>query len=204
MEQEKKEAPKASSSQTDAKVAVTGDEAASIDFNGLKTVNNGGFTPDPWYKRLGWGLLDLLIQILLFLAGVILDVLKALVQVVVGFFKGIYKGSLAIGRFFRRWHRIFHEVDGYGKGSFFVQGLGQFHYGQRVDGIIFFSVEVLFILFMVFFGMADIINLVPRTITILDAQTHAPTETVTMLGPSWRDWFWSITVRIRSSCCCED
>jgi arabinogalactan oligomer/maltooligosaccharide transport system permease protein len=183
MEQEKKEAPKASSSQTDAKVAVTGDEAASIDFNGLKTVNNGGFTPDPWYKRLGWGLLDLLIQILLFLAGVILDVLKALVQVVVGFFKGIYKGSLAIGRFFRRWHRIFHEVDGYGKGSFFVQGLGQFHYGQRVDGIIFFSVEVLFILFMVFFGMADIINLVPRTITILDAQTLAVTETVTILAP---------------------
>ena len=129
---------------------AVGNEEGRIDFAGISSVNREMIPPDPWYKRLGWGLADFGLQILLFLAGFILDVLKALVQVVVGIFKILVLVVVSIGKFFRKLHRIFHEVDGYGKASFFAQGVGPFHYGQRVDGVIFFAVEVLFILFMVF------------------------------------------------------
>jgi arabinogalactan oligomer/maltooligosaccharide transport system permease protein len=191
MEEKKMESPaKATVGNADAQVAADPEETKGIDFAGLKTLAGENLAPDPWPKRFGWGCLELLIQLGLFLAGIVLDVLKALVQVVVGFFKGIYKGILAIGRFFRRWHRIFHEVDGAGKASFFVQGYGQFSYGQRVDGIIFFAIEVLFILFMVFFGVADIYNLVPKTINIYDVQTRTLTETVTCLASHGGN-YWS-------------
>jgi hypothetical protein len=96
---------------------------------------------------------------------------------VVGFFTGIVKIIFAIGRFFRRWHRIFHEVDGYGRGSFLIQGLEQFKCGQVADGIIFFSVEVLFILFMVFWGGVDIFNLIPKTVTITEQSGEITTAT---------------------------
>jgi len=160
---------------------AVGNEEGRIDFAGISSVNREMIPPDPWYKRLGWGLADFGLQILLFLAGFILDVLKALVQVVVGIFKILVLVVVSIGKFFRKLHRIFHEVDGYGKASFFAQGVGPFHYGQRVDGVIFFAVEVLFILFMVFFGGADIANLFPKTIQIQDVQTGA-LETVVCLA----------------------
>jgi len=190
MEEKKLKSPKeAPKGNTDAQDADP-EESKGIDFAGLKTLSGTSLEPDPWPKRFGWGLLELLIQFGLFLAGIVLDVLKALIQVVVGFFKGIYKGILAIGRFFRRWHRIFHEVDGSGKASFFAQGYGQFTSGQKVDGIIYFVIEVLFILFMVFFGIADIYNLVPKTIYIYDVQTRTLSETVTCLAPHDGN-FWS-------------
>jgi ABC-type sugar transport system permease subunit len=152
-------------------------DVAGIDFEGVRALSNTEFVPEPWYKRLGWGILETLVSLGLFLLGILLDILKALVQVVVGFFTGIVKIIFAIGRFFRRWHRIFHEVDGYGRGSFLIQGLEQFKCGQVADGIIFFSVEVLFILFMVFWGGVDIFNLIPKTVTITEQSGEITTAT---------------------------
>jgi ABC-type sugar transport system permease subunit len=191
MEEEKKTAEKpVSPSSADAQVAAQEHGTGSIDFEGLKTLGKSdAIVPDPWPVRFGWGLLELLVQFGLFLAGIVLDILKALIQVVVGFVKGVYHIILAIGRFFRGWHRIFHEVDGAGKASFFFQGVGQFHYGQRVDGIIFFAVEILFVLFMVFFGGADIANLIPKTIEIVDVQTKQVVETATCLAPHYGQFY---------------
>jgi ABC-type sugar transport system permease subunit len=180
---ETKENEKAQATTSSTAPAVSAgleNDVAGIDFKGVRALSNTDFVPEPWYKRLGWGLLEALVSLGLFLLGIILDVIKALVQVVVGLFTGIVKIIFAIGRFFRRWHRIFHEVDGYGRGSFLIQGLEQFKCGQIADGIIFLSVEVLFILFMVFWGGVDVFNLIPKTVTV--AEQDGTITTLTCLA----------------------
>jgi arabinogalactan oligomer / maltooligosaccharide transport system permease protein len=137
---------------------VVDSDQAQIDFAGIKALSRNDVKPDPWYRRFGQGLLDLLIRILLFIFGIVLDVLKALVQVVVLFISGIVKGVAALGRYFRKIWRIFREVDGYGKANFFIHGVGYLPTKQYGNFFIFLGVEVLFIVYMAFIGVPGLYN----------------------------------------------
>lgn len=132
---------------------------SGIDFSGVDALANSDFVPEPWYKSLGFGVLNFLIKIGLFLLGFLLDILKTLWTIISGIFVYTYKAIVGIGRFIRKEVRIFNEVDIHGKLSFLIQGWGNLKYGQVVDGIVFFLVEVLFVVFMVTMGGANIANL---------------------------------------------
>ncbi len=132
---------------------------SGIDFSGVDALANSDFVPEPWYTSLGFGILNFLIKIGLFLLGFLLDILKTLWTIISGVFVYTYKAALGLGRFIRKEARIFKEVDIHGKLTFLIQGWGNLKYGQAVDGIVFFLVEVLFVVFMVTMGGTNIANL---------------------------------------------
>ena len=135
-------------------------EHQGIDFSGVDALSKSSFTPEPWYVSLGHTLLEALVSGLLFLGGFLLDILKALWQVITGLVFGIKNIGIAIGRFFRGLSRIWREGDYGVKASFFLFGFGNFKVGQVVDGIIFLAVEALFIFYMVAVGGSAIFNLI--------------------------------------------
>lgn len=133
--------------------------AKTLDFSAAAAVGNGDWTPEPWYVAMGNGILNFLVKIGLWLLGFLLDILKTLVQIVAGFFFGIYKICLGLFKGVRKYVRMFREMDVWGRLSFLVQGIGPAKSGQIVDGVVFFLVEVAFALFMVFIGGGSIANL---------------------------------------------
>ncbi len=79
------------------------------------------------------------------LPGALSRFFKGLGLAIVHFFVGIGKG-------FKNYGTTFVKGDWATKLSYFVFGAGDFHKGKYYKGILFFLVEVLYVLFMVFFG----------------------------------------------------
>jgi ABC-type sugar transport system permease subunit len=142
------------------KPASSVSEKSPIDFKGVSALSQSSYEPEPWYVSLGWTLLDWLISLGLFFLGLILDIFKALWNVIRGFFVGIVKGAVGIGRYFRNQYRMLVEGDGFVKGSFFIWGLGNFSGKQYVQGGIFLGAELLIIAYFAFGGVTSITNLI--------------------------------------------
>ena len=132
---------------------------SGIDFDSIHALANNDYKTEPFIVSFRNGLLEGLLKLGLFLFGVILDVLKTLWAIVTGLITGIYRGIFAIARYLRGNHRRFCEVDGWGKASFFLQGLGQIKYGQVGQGVIFMGVELAFVGYMAAIGVTAILNL---------------------------------------------
>jgi ABC-type sugar transport system permease subunit len=143
-----------------AAAPVTSESEVGIDFSGVKALANTAFVPEPWYKTFWNSIVEGLTNVGIFLLGILLDVLKALYAVISGIFIYLYKMVVGLGHAFRKAYRIFREVDGYGKVSFIVQGVGNFHYHQILDGLIFLVLEVAFIAYIAFFGVTNLTNLI--------------------------------------------
>jgi len=144
----------------DEEKPASGVSEAGIDFSGVKALANTEFKREPRHKAIWNSFVEGLLQLGLFLLGLVLDIVKAIWAVISGLFVNVYKLIVGLGHFFRKWFRIFKETDGYGKASFLIQGLANIHYGQVVDGVVFMAVEVLFIGFMLLFGGTNIANLI--------------------------------------------
>ncbi|MBE6134460.1 MAG: sugar ABC transporter permease [Erysipelotrichaceae bacterium] len=132
----------------------------SIDFSGVKALADSSYKVEKWYVSLGYGIVEKLISLGLFLFGFLLDIVKTLWVIVKGIFVGIYKIGLGIGHFFRNVARMCKEGDKYVKMSTFCQGLRNMKGGQVGDGIVFLAVEILFIVYMALFGVKALINFV--------------------------------------------
>jgi len=139
---------------------ISDDSETGIDFSGVKTLANAGFKPESRGTTFRNSFVEGLVQLGLFLFGLLLDIVKAIWAVISGLFINLYKLVVGLGNFFRKWSRIFREVDGYGKATFLIQGLANIHYGQVVDGVVFMVVELLFVGFMAIFGGGNIMNLI--------------------------------------------
>ena len=153
-------APSVNEDAVSSVVKVDENEPSSIDFSGIDTLANTTFEKERWYVSLGNSILESLLSLGLFLLSILLDVFKALWQVIQGFFVGIYKIVLGIGHYFRKLNRMWREGDGSVKASFFFSGLGNFRRGQIVDGCVFLGVEIAFVLFMFFGGITNIYNFI--------------------------------------------
>ena len=70
---------------------------------------------------------------------------KAIFKAIVGFFTGIGKGVANYGK-------TFVKGDWATKLSYLIFGIGDIHKGKYYKGILYFLSEVLYILYMVFFG----------------------------------------------------
>lgn len=70
---------------------------------------------------------------------------KAIGRAIVKFFKGIGKG-------FKNYGVTFAKGDWATKLSYLIFGIGDFHKGKYYKGILYFLAEVLYVLYMVFFG----------------------------------------------------
>ena len=115
-----------------------------IDFSGVSALANADYKRESTGAVIKNGILESLLKLGLFLFSILLDVLKTIWAIIAGIFVGIYKGIFAIGRYFRKNHRKFMEMDGWGKAGFFCQGLGQIKYGQVGQGIVFMAVALVF------------------------------------------------------------
>lgn len=135
------------------------DEDKAIDFEGAKALSNEEWHKEPWYVSLGNGILNFLVKIGLWAFGFLIDFIKVFFQIIGGFFFGIYKIFAGLYRGIRKQVRMFKEMDLWGRLNFLVQGAGPAKYGQLVDGIIFFVIEIAFIVFMVVAGGSNIVNL---------------------------------------------
>ena len=136
------------------------EHSEGIDFGSVSALANSEFTPEPWYKSLGFSVLEKLLAFGLFILGIILDVFKTLYVIVKGLFVGIYKIGLGVYHFFRNVVRMCKEGDRYVKCSTFCCGLGNIHGGQKADGFIYLGVEILFLIYMAAFGWRAILNLI--------------------------------------------
>ena len=135
-------------------------DGAGIDFSGVDALANNDFKRDSFWKKLGIGILETLVKILLFIFGIILDVLRAFVSIFVTVFKVIVHGSVRLGRFFRDKGRIWRETDKWGRLNFFFNGIGYLPYKQYFNGVIFLATELAFILYMIFVGGPGIYNFI--------------------------------------------
>jgi len=70
---------------------------------------------------------------------------KAIGKAIVGFFTGIGKG-------FKNYGVTFVKGDWATKLSYLIFGIGDIHKGKYYKGILFFLTEVLYALYMIFFG----------------------------------------------------
>jgi arabinogalactan oligomer/maltooligosaccharide transport system permease protein len=131
----------------------------NINWSGAKDLANTSIHPDPWYKRFWDSFVMLLAKLGLFLLGIILDILKALWTVVSGIFIYAWKLIKGVGLLCRKIHRIWNDVDGAGKASFFLNGFGQIKYGQVVDGVIYLVVEVAFLAYFALIGYNNLAGL---------------------------------------------
>ena len=131
-----------------------------IDFGSIRALANTDYEVESRWKTFGYGLLEKLVSLGLFLLGFVLDIIKTLWVIVKGLFVGIYKAVLAVGRFFRNVARLCGEGDRYVKLSTVCSGLGNIKGGQAADGVIFLVAELAFILYMALFGGNAIYNLI--------------------------------------------
>jgi ABC-type sugar transport system permease subunit len=133
-----------------------GEEESQKNLNlvGVRALSNEDWTPDPWYRRFGMGLAKTIVKALLFVFGILLDVLIGLWNIIKGFFIGIYKFFRGIKNTCVKTHRIWNDVDGWGKASFFLQGLGHLKRKQWLDGFVFMGMEILFLVYMAVGGLS--------------------------------------------------
>ncbi len=157
---EEKAAADLDNSTAEKEAAPIEGEHQGIDFSGVEALSKSEFVPEKWYVSLGHTLAEFLVSALLFLGGFLLDILKALWQVVVGLVFGIKAIVTGIGRFFRGLARIWREGDYGVKVSFGLFGFGNFKVGQIADGIIFLVVEILYLFYMSAVGGSAVVNLI--------------------------------------------
>jgi len=131
-----------------------------IDFSSVKALANSDYKVEKWYTSLGYGILEKLISVGLFLLGFVLDIFKTLWVIIKGIFVGVYKIGLGVYHFFRNVVRMCREGDKYVKMSTFCSGLGNIKGGQVADGVIFLGAEVLFIVYMAAFGVKAIADFI--------------------------------------------
>ena len=112
------------------------------------------------FMSLGQGALNLL----LWVANFVLSIFVSLGLAIWTAIKGIYKGILAIGRFFKRKAHQFRYNDIWGRLSFLFWGAGSVGHGQIVNGILYFLFEVGYIACFVLFGAGNIAFLFNNTI----------------------------------------
>jgi arabinogalactan oligomer/maltooligosaccharide transport system permease protein len=113
---------------------------------------NQTFVKDPWYLTLAYSLLDSLKKLGLWLLDFIIAVGKSLI----GIFIGIYKGAVGLvkwsKKFYLKQKEYFQESDLYAKLSYGFMGVSHIKHGQIYKGIIYILAEILFIVFMIFYG----------------------------------------------------
>ena len=165
-----------------------------IDFSGVNALANNDYKRESGFTVFMNGLLEGLLKLGLFLFGIILDVLKALLAIVVGLVTGIYRGIRKFALYLRSNHRKFCEMDKWGKASFFCQGLGQIKYGQVGQGVVFMVVEVAFIAFFAAMGVTNIINLI--NIAAVARQSHVRLIlgilTIIIIAAYWLVWQFGV------------
>ena len=114
------------------------------------------------YAMMGIG--QGLLRLLLWVANFVLSIFVSLGLAIWTAIKGVYKGVLAIGRFFKRKAHQFRYNDAWGRLSFVVWGAGSVGHGQIVNGILYFLFEVAYILGFVLNGAGSIAYLFNETI----------------------------------------
>ncbi len=116
-------------------------------------------TIEPWYVSSSRSFGRFLAKIGVGILGFLFDAVKALISVFIGIFYGAYRLVKAVYTGFRNAHRRFYEVDGYGKGSYFLMGLSHFKRGLIGEGIIYLVVEIVFIAWFAVMGCSGLIEL---------------------------------------------
>lgn len=111
------------------------------------------------FVSAGDAIVEFLIRILIFLVGLIADVFKAIWKIIATIGKGIWHFLKGIPVFFSSVKRIWSEVDGSGKLSFFIQGAGNFKRHDFVNGFAFLTVEILWFLYMALMGGISVFNI---------------------------------------------
>ncbi|MDD4154611.1 MAG: hypothetical protein PHT30_04325, partial [Bacilli bacterium] len=128
------------------------DKKPEIDFESMSSLANVDVKPISkstyFFRELGSGLLKFGKWILSFL----FDIIKALGNIFVFAYKGLKSLILSIGRLFQKHIRHFQEVDGSGKASYILMGFSSIKNGQIVNGIMYMLSEIIFIVFMIFWG----------------------------------------------------
>ncbi len=152
------------------------DKKPGIDFDSMSALANVDIKPISksayFFRELGGGLFKFGKWILIFL----LDIVKALGNFFVFAYKGIKSLALSIARLFRKHIRHFHEVDGSGKASYVLMGFSSIKSGQIVNGILYMLSEILFIIFMIFWGGNNLYKLGgPGYITFTEAYIDSET-----------------------------
>ena len=109
-------------------------------------------------KKLGLWVLDLLLSMVLSLAG-----FAKMIGV------GLVKFCFGIYNFFKRKCHQFRYNDKPGKITFGVFGYSSWMHGQKVNGVLYFAFEILYIVFFCIFGIRSIAML-----TTLGTQVYVP------------------------------
>lgn len=140
---------------TNVKALDKNSETYKTDFLKLKTDYIKSVKNVNKYSNLtyfGLGVLNLLKTIGLF----IVDLLWSVVKSILNIFIYAYKAVLWIGKFiyafFKKKIYQFQEGDVSNKLSFVFMGVGSIKKGQPINGVLYLLAEIVFILFMVFFG----------------------------------------------------
>lgn len=145
---------------------------SGIDFSQVHELAETSYTVVPWHQRLGEGFLNSLIKLGLFLLGFLMDIVKALWTLISGIFVYLYKGIVWVVKYIRQQIRYFCEMDVWGKLSFLIQGTGPAKCGQIIDGIVFFLVEVAFVIFMVVAGVPNIVGIIGDNLAAEKRKSH--------------------------------
>ncbi|MCR5348322.1 MAG: sugar ABC transporter permease [Bacilli bacterium] len=140
--------------------SLTQPEGGAIDFGSINALANSGWTKEPWWKKLLVWLAETLIRILLFVFGIIFDVCRAIVNIIVTIVHFFTRGCPAIGRFFRDKGRIWREGDKWVKLSFFVNGIGFIPTKQYFNAVLYMLAELAFIVYMAVVGVKGIIDFI--------------------------------------------
>jgi ABC-type sugar transport system permease subunit len=122
------------------------DEASALSNSVLNA--EATYKPDPFYKTWGLAIAKFLVKIVLYLLGLVFDVLKALYTIVKDILIGLYKGVLGIKKLAVWFHRAWNDMDVFGKIGFFVMGAGHLRRKQWLDGFFWLALEIAFAVYM--------------------------------------------------------
>jgi len=123
-------------------------ESQGLSLEAAGDLASSSMKPDPFWFRFGDGLTHLLVKLLAFILGVLIDIVLGIYALVKGIFVFLYKGVVGIGKIAIKVHRIFHDVDIWGKLTFLINGLGNLARKQWLDGFVFLGVQLVFNIFM--------------------------------------------------------
>lgn len=133
---------------TDQQSTESESEPHGLSLEAASDLASSSMKPDPFWFRFGDGLLHFLAKIILFVVGLLIDIGFGLFAIVKGVFVFLFKGASALGKTAVKVHRIFHDVDLWGKLTFLVNGLGNLVRKQWLDGFVFLGIQLLFNIFM--------------------------------------------------------
>lgn len=131
-------------------------ETGSSDYSALASMAEGDNQKEAWYISTGRSLKDGFLKIVLFVLGVVIDVvltlfkiLKVIVLLIPGVIYSIYKGL--------RWVcRVFRDVDWGGRLSFLIPGFENIRRKQYLDGFVYLIANVALLVFTVTVGVTYI------------------------------------------------